>query len=484
MTYLLFSVSLNYNSRNKNLIKIILFTQNILKFKLKGCNTLNKLANFSSKIVEKYLPSAFIFLVGLTIFVFIVGLYKGFSISEVSLFWGNGLTDLFEFTMQSTLIMVTGFTLAHTPFVNRLLKALANLAKNEVQVIIITVLIMMASAMISWGFGLIAGAIVAREMGIVHRDRIHYPLVVSAAYAGFIVWHAGYGAAIPNLVATEGHFLQDQIGLIPVTETIFSTQNILTIITMAIVIPIMYIWMRPKNEEDRIGFPDSALEQIQKDEEEGKDSIDNVEASSGEKLESYRIISVLVGGLLLLYLLIYFINGGAVDLNKVIISLLALGLLLTPNIKEYGKTFGEGSRTAYSIIFQFPFYAAIMAVMIQTGFASDVAQFFVQFSSAETLPFYSFISAGLINIFVPAGGAQWAVQGPIMVEAANSLNANMSSVVMAVSWGDAWTNYIQPFWALPMLAIAGLGIRHIMGYTIILLFVAGFILSGMFLLLY
>jgi len=446
---------------------------------------MQRIAHFSSRMVERYLPDAFMFLVGLTLIVFIAGLFKGFSLFEVALFWGNGFTNLFEFTMQSTLIMVAGFTLAHTPLINRFLKSLAYMAKNEVQVIIITVLIMMACSWVSWGFGLISGAIVAREMGKVHRDRIHYPLVVSAAYAGFIVWHAGYGAAIPQLIATEGHFLQEQIGLIPVTETIFSFQNLLSIAVLAVVIPLMFIWMRPKNPEDRIGFPDHAVEQMEKEEKAEKDKkTDPItkEYSPAEKLDTFRIITLLVGGLLLIYLIAYFINGGPIDLNRVIISFITIGLLLTPNIEEYRKTFKDGAGTAYSIIFQFPFYSAIMAVMLDTGFASDIAQFFVQFANAETLPFFSFISAGIINFFVPAGGAQWAVQGPIMVEAANLINADIAKVAMGVAWGDAWTNYIQPFWALPMLAIAGLGIRHIMGYTIILLFVAGGILGAIFLL--
>lgn len=451
----------------------------------KGENlAVRKLANLSSRMVERYLPDAFIFLVILTLFMFIVGFIKGFSIFDLSLIWGNGFTNLFEFTMQSTLIMVAGFTLAHTPLINRFLKSLAYAAKNEVQVIFITVLVMMAASWISWGFGLIAGAIIAREMGKVHRDRIHYPIVVAAAYAAFIVWHGGYGGAIPQLIATEGHFLQDEIGLISVTETIFSFQNLLSIAILAIAIPLVFIWMRPKNAEVRIGFPDEAIAKIEKEEQEEKLKNKNTikeEYSPAEKLDTYRIVTLIVGSLLLIYLIVYFVNGGPVDINRVVISIVTLGLLLTPNVQEYRKTFAEGAKTAYPVIFQFPFYAALMALMIQTGFASDIAQVFVNISNAETLPFFSFISAGIINFFVPAGGAQWAVQGPIMVEAAQILDADMAKVAMGVAWGDAWTNYIQPFWALPMLAIAGLGIRHIMGYTIILLFVVGAILGGIFL---
>ena len=178
-----------------------------------------------------------------------------------------------------------------------------------------------------------------------------------------------------------------------------------------------------------------------------------------------------------LYLISYFIGGGAVTLNTVILSFFALGLILTPNARSYSKTFQGGAKAAYGIILQFPFYGGIMGIMVGTGLAAALANGFVTISTAETLPFWSFLGAGLVNIFVPSGGGQWAVQGPIMIAAANELGAEMPRVVMAVAWGEAWTNMIQPFWTLPMLAIAGLGIRDIMGYTATIMLVSG-VLAG------
>src|SRR5699024_7839237 len=129
------------------------------------------------------------------------------------------------------------------------------------------------------------------------------------------------------------------------------------------------------------------------------------------------------------------------------------------------------------IILQFPFYAGIMGMMVQTGLAADISNFFITFSNADTLPFWAFISAGIVNVFIPSGGGQWAVQGPIMIDAASQLGADMSRVAMGASWGDAWTNLIQPFWTLPLLAIAGLGIRDIMGYTAVIFFVSGIVIG-------
>ncbi len=437
------------------------------------------ITRFFTRIAEKYLPDAFVLVALLTVLVYLLGLTKGYSPTEVLDFWGNGFFSILTFTAQSTLMLVTGFALAHTPLVNRGLRAFARIPKNEVQVIIATTLVMMVCSWLSWGFGLIAGAIVAREMGIVHRGKIHYPLVVASSYAGFLVWHAGYGGAIPTLIATPGHFLEGQMGVIPVSETIFMPSTLMILLALAIVVPLFMIMMRPKADEPRIDLPASEMAFEQEDSDEKHHS--ETDASSGtpaQWLEDTRIVPFVLGLMGLLWQVSYFTKGGAVTLNTVIISFISIGLLLTPSVRRYIHSFSGGSRAAAGIILQFPFYGAIMGIMTQTGLAADIASAFIAFATAETLPFWSFISGGVVNIFVPSGGGQWAVQGPIMAAAANELGANMAKVAMGVAWGDAWTNMIQPFWTLPMLAVAGLSIRHIMGYTSVILIVSGVVIGG------
>lgn len=431
-----------------------------------------------TRIAERYLPDAFIFVFALTILVYVLGLFKGYNPIEVLDFWEKGFFNILTFTAQSTLMLVTGFALAHTPLVNRGLKAFAKLPKNEVQVIILTTVVMMVCSWISWGFGLIAGAIVAREMGIVHRGKIHYPLVVAASYSGFLVWHAGYGGSIPQLIATKGHFLDKQMGVIPVTETIFAPSTLIIVLALLIVIPLANVLMRPKADEPRISLPDSVLAE----EEHAPSAEISPQSGKGDippavRLEKSRWITLILGLMGLISLGSYFAAGGELNLNIVILSFLTVGLLLTPNTKEYITSFMGGSKSAYGIILQFPFYAGIMGMMTQTGLAADIANGFVTISTANSLPFWSFISGGIVNMFVPSGGGQWAVQGPIMIEAASKLGADMAKVSMGVAWGDAWTNMIQPFWTLPLLAIAGLSIRDIMGYTAVILIVSGVVIG-------
>lgn len=435
-------------------------------------------------VAERYLPDAFIFVFALTTLVFLMGIFKGFGPVEIVDFWGAGFFKILTFTAQSTLMLVTGFALAHIPVVHRLLVAFASIPKNEVQVIITTTLVMMICSWLSWGFGLIAGAIVAREMGIVHRGKVHYPLVVAASYSGFIVWHAGYGGAIPALVATPGHFLAEKMGVVPVSETVFAMPTLIILLVLALVVPLTLVFMRPGPAEERVSIPESelAFDKQGLDQDgllpEAHDKGGSKVLTPAERLENSRIATLVLGLLGTAWLAQYFVGGGAVNLNIVIMSFFTAGLLLAPNVNAYIRYFKGGAASSYGIIMQFPFYAGIMGMMTGTGIAEDIANAFVSFSSAETLPFWTFLSAGIVNMFVPSGGGQWAVQGPIMIDAAQQLGADFPKVVMAIAWGDAWTNMIQPFWALPLLAIAGLGIRDIMGYTAVILIVSGVVIGG------
>jgi short-chain fatty acids transporter len=182
---------------------------------------------------------------------------------------------------------------------------------------------------------------------------------------------------------------------------------------------------------------------------------------------------------LAVYLVIYFAgNGLNLTLDIVNWTFLCLGLLLARSALHYVKLIGNASTAVGQIILQYPFYAGIMGMMAGTGLISVFAHWFTSISSAGTLGFWAFLSGGILNMFVPSGGGQWAIQGPIFIEAAQSLGTDPSRVVMGVAYGDQWTNMIQPFFTIPLLAIAGLHVRQIMGYTFLVLIVTGVIFAG------
>ena len=424
----------------------------------------------SVRMVERYLPDAFVLVLMLTLVVFAAGmLVEGQSPIAMMTYWGEGFWNLLAFSMQMVLILVTGFVVASTPPFRKLLRALARLPRTPGQAIILVTLVSLVAAWINWGFGLVIGAFFARELGR-QVEGLDYRLAIASAYSGFMIWHGGLSGSIPLVIATEGHFAQELIGIIPTSETLFSTLNLGILLGLLLAIPLVNRLIMPSPEETVTVDPARLAET----EDDGADS-----TTLANGMDDSRLISILAGGLGLLYVAHYFLAAdGGLNLNIVNFMFLFVAIILHQTPKRLLASLNEAVKGGAGIVIQFPFYAGIMSVMTASGLAASISTGFVSIASAESLPFWSFISAGVVNIFVPSGGGQWAVQAPVMLPAAQELGADISRVAMGVAWGDAWTNLLQPFWALPVLAIAGLKAKDIMGYCLMLLIVTGIIISA------
>jgi short-chain fatty acids transporter len=176
----------------------------------------------------------------------------------------------------------------------------------------------------------------------------------------------------------------------------------------------------------------------------------------------------------------FFIEKGSLGLNIVNFIFLFLGILLHGDLRRYVDAIAEAAAGAAGVLLQFPFYAGIMGLMVAknadgVSLAGVISNFFVGISNHVTFPMWSFLAAGIVNFFVPSGGGQWAVQGPIMMPGGAALGIEAGRTAMAVAWGDQWTNMIQPFWALPALGIAKLSARDVMGYLVIVLLFTGLV---------
>lgn len=426
----------------------------------------------SVRLVERFLPDAYVFVLIFTALAFIAA----FAIEqtpplELIRYWGTGFWELLGFSMQMLLVLVTGFILAKTPPVKRGLTWMASRCRTPKNAIVVVTLVAMAANWINWGFGLVIGALFARE--VARFVKVDYRLLVASAYSGFVIWHGGLSGSIPLTIATEGHFMQEAIGLIPASETIFAPFNLLIIALLVVVIPLINRAMTPSDQDTVLFTPP----------QDPEPPVLAQDSSPAERLEHGWILSVAVGVAGLVFLADHFIAGGGLNLNIVNYGFLMLGIVLHRTPARLLAALQEAIKGGAGIVIQFPFYAGIMAILVGSGLAATLSGWFASFASADTLPVLTFLSAGLINMFVPSGGGQWAVQAPVMIPAAQALGADLPRVVMAVAWGDAWTSMLQPFFALPLLAIAGLKIKDIMGYCLMLLFASGAIISLVFLLL-
>jgi len=433
--------------------------------------------------VEKYYPNPFVFVIVVTALTFLlaIGLTDISPVSAIEA-WGGGLSKLLAFMAQLSLTLIAAYALAHTDLAREALSKLARLPSTQFQAYFLVTFIAGISNLIAWSLGLVVGALIARQVAI-EADRkniaIHYPLLVASAYAGFVLWHMGYSSSSALFVATPGHSLEELVGIIPVTETIFSGFNlILALITLAcicIVCPLMH----PK-DNNIIRLKADVLLKSSTRLIEDKTTNNTV----GKKLDNSRIFTVAIAILLIIFLIIWFATKG-LDLNLNIVNwtFLAGGLLLARNVQHYMDLVKDASKAVGEILIQYPFYAGIMGLMATSGLVEMLSNWFATHATAGTLSFLAFLSGGIVNLFIPSGGGQWVIQGPVFLEAGQKLGVDPATIVLAVSYGDQWTNMIQPFWTIPLLAIAGLNMRQIMGYTFVILLVTFLTFGGGLLLL-
>ena len=420
------------------------------------------------RLVDRYLPDPYVLVLLLTVVAALVAmLVEGRTPLAVLRFWGDGFWDLLTFSMQMLLVLVTGFMMASTPPVRALLRRLASVASGPGAAILLVSVVSLAASWINWGFGLVVGALFAKELA--RQIRVDYRLLVASAYSGFVIWHAGLAGSIPLTIATEDHFTADLIGVVPVSETIFAGFNLVLVVAVFVAVPLVNRMMLPSSEESV--YVDAAKLDEGEVEEKGAET-------PAERLETGPALAWLVGIPGLLFLADHFLlRGGGLNLNVINFLFLFVAIVLHRTPQRLLASLQEAIRGGAGIVIQFPFYAGIMAIMVQSGLAETLSSGFASIASADTLPLYAFLSAGLVNVFVPSGGGQWAVQAPVMLPAAETLGADVSRVAMAVAWGDAWTNLLQPFWALPVLGIAGLRAKDIMGFCLIQLGVVGLIVG-------
>ncbi|OWJ79618.1 short-chain fatty acid transporter [Haematobacter genomosp. 1] len=426
-------------------------------------------ANFFTRIVNRYMPDPLvvaIILTGLTL-VFAM-IWEGTNFVDATRYWGDGFWNLLAFTMQMTVILLAGYILAKTPLVDRLMdRVVAGIHTPQAAVIAATLFGGIGS-WLNWGFGLVLGTLIAQKLGQKVKG-LHYPLVIAAGYSGFAVYGVGLSGSVPLLINTPGHFLESSIGLIPLSETIFSPYLIVMNLLIIVTLPLFNAMLHPKAGEKII-----EAKRITPTASETSDQPQKYDTLA-DRLNNSPVIGIGMGVFGLIYAVLYLLDGGGITLNFVNLLFLFLGIALFVTPNRFLAAVNDGVRVVGGIIIQYPFYAGILAILAGSGLVVTFSNWFVSFSSAETLPLWSFISAGLINIFVPSGGGQWVIQGPVMTEAAHQLGASIPATALAVQIGDQWTNMVQPFWLLPALAISGLKLKDIMGYMVLILFYLGVI---------
>ncbi|MGD8191281.1 TIGR00366 family protein [Brevibacillus ginsengisoli] len=433
----------------------------------------NSISRFFTAMIQKYLPDPFVFAMLLTILVFVLGFtVTPHSITDMVNMWGDGFWNLLAFSMQMALVVVTGHALASSPLLRRGMGKMASIAKTPAQGVMLVTFAAAVASMLNWGFGLIVGALFAREVAR-RVPKSDYRLLIASAYIGFLTWHGGLSASIPLVAATKGNPMEATIGLIPISDTLLTPYNIFIELALILTLPFLTKMMIRKDEE--VVSVDPAL--LAEEPSTARELPKN--ATWAERMEESRILAYIIGGIGIVYLVMYFAKKGFdININTVNLIFFTLGLILHGTPMSYMRAIVNAARGTAGIIAQFPFYAGIQLMMEHSGLGGIITNWFIEVSNKDTFPILTFFSSGVINFAVPSGGGHWVVQGPFVMPAAQQLGADLGKSAMAIAYGEAWMNMAQPFWALPALAIAGLGVRDIMGFCVTALLWSGLIFIG------
>jgi short-chain fatty acids transporter len=417
-------------------------------------------------LFENLMPDPFVFAVLLTFVGAALAWWVAPNATPVSIVgaWYAGIFALFTFAFQMVIMLVAGYALATAPPVHRLLARIAALATTPASAISLTIVVGMVASWLNWGLGLVTAALIARE--IAKRVKVDFGWLVAAAYSGFVISTEGLSGSIALSQATHGSALNivEKVtghGL-PLSQTVFTAFNLIPICVLLIVLPIVFRYLAPTPEATLYADPERLrAEDQQKPILEAPDTF-------GARLDHAWIVNVLLALFGFFALAMEFKRThGSVDLNSVIIVLLMLGLLLHWRPAAYVAAVKHAARISGPLVLQYPLYGGLMGIITTTGLAAVLSKIFIKYSTAHTLPFFTYLTSLVITLFVPSGGGHWAVQGPFAIPAAQNLHASLAGTTMAVAMGESVANMLQPFFALPILAIAGIRMRRMMGFMVV-----------------
>jgi len=447
----------------------------------------NAAANWSAR----WVPNSFVIacLLTLVVFVLVVTVADKNPIAAQG-YWVKGFWELLELTMQLSLIVLTGYVVAVSPAMSRLLEFIAGLATSPRGAVALMGLVSMAASWLHWGLGLIAGPIFLQFL-VRRHPRIDYRLAVAAGYLGSTcTWHAGLSGSAPLLMATPKNFMEAQAGLIPISATTFSAFNLALTAVVVIVMTVAVRRLYPRDADvltslDVAGMSPSAPAEIPVDPHASVRSDETGNGFSLARALEHRYALNLVMGLLGVSGLwtLYAQGGYRVSLNVFNFAFLFLALLLHPSPASFTQAVMRGATYLHGIVIQFPFYAGMYGLIRYSGLAETIGRWFVSIASPRTFPVIIYWYSGVLSYFIPSGGSKWAVEAPYVVSAAHTLGVPIPHAILAYAWGDMSTHFLQPFWAIPLLAIARVEFKDIVGYLALLFLVNFAVVSTAFLLM-
>ena len=435
-------------------------TNNNVKEKSKG----SLLWRFSQRFnfaAENIIPDPLVFCLILTVILFISGvLFTAFSPVDMLNAWFKGIWSQIGFAFQMSFMVVTCSVAARSRQVKNFLSKVAKLAKSPIVAIILLMIFGYISSFMNWAFGTIATPVLAMLLSK-NVKGLHFPILVAAGYSTMILGQCwGPSASVYALIASPDHFLVDQIGVITQDVSVYNPMNTILFFILALgTIGLTILSMPPKDQVIAFESFDDEVEVVEKK--------NTTKLSFADRMNGSRILMWLIGlGGLVVIVSTIMEKGflGSLSLNFVIFIFLIANFFLYSTPTQFVNAYRNNMSLATDVMIQFPFYGGISGMMMDSGLGQEIVGAFTSIATADTLPLLSYYSASILNLFIPSQGGQFIVQGPILMEAAQQLNANVPHVINAFVFGDEATNLLQPLYVIPALAIVKMKLKDVWGY--------------------
>lgn len=426
----------------------------------------NRVVGAMVYVFEQIMPDPFVLSIGLTVLVMLLAFVFAphASIPVVLNSWYTGVFGIFGFALQMILILCTGYAIADAPLVQRGLKAMVANVKTPARAALLVFPFVAVAAWLNWGLGLIVGALLSRE--IAKRVNVDFAWLVAGSYSAWSVCNSGLSSSIALSQASPGNALnlaEKATGhVIPLSQTIFAPFVLVPTILVVVVMTGIFIWMHPKGDAVQRFSDKQETVSTEPDAHSRSADVSSIAGRAERSILGTLVLLATGGGYLFMT---WHTKGFELDINTTILIFLLVGLALQRTPLAYANSIRNAARQTGSMLLQYPIYGGIMGIMTGTGLASTIASAFVVVATPLTLPLWSYLSSLIITLLLPSAGGHWAVQGPFVLPAALSLHASVARTAMGVAMAENVSNMLQPFWAVPVVAIAGIRIQRVMGYT-------------------
>ncbi len=415
---------------------------------------------------EKWFPDAYVFAAAAVVVTVIAALLMGRSVSQIGNDFGGRFWDLVPFAMQMSFIIITGFVVATSKPVHKLIEVLSTIPKTAKGAVAFVAFFAMATSLISWGFSLIFSGILIKEIS--KKIQADYRAMGAAGYLGLgSIWALGLSSSAPLLMTTKSSIpaaLYKISGVIPMSQTIFTWQNLVMIIVLTVLSVTIAYFSAPAAGRAK------TAEMAGINYGNGLENVIPKREKPGEWLEYSPILNLFLVAVGAVYLFNTFSTKGglaALDLNTYNFMFLMLGMLLHWTPKAFLTSTAKSIPAVGGVLIQFPLYAGIFGVMMGSGLNDVIMKFFVSISSQSTLAPIVGVYSAILGLFLPSGGGKWIVEAPYVLEAAKQLHVNMGWIVEVYNAAEALPNFINPFWMLPLMGLMGIKARDLAGYSIL-----------------